>query len=135
MDAVVLPVAVTAQRCYAAAARPALDKKAAGAMPKTMKYTLWDVLEVPVKRRCAFEWAENRKQVGPDEWRVSWEQFEPSRRQHFPELESVASMYLEEYGRRRSAWHNSRKGRKEAAVYGSILLSSVLLMERILSVV
>ena len=63
MDAVVLPVTVTAQRCYAAAARPALDKKAAAAMPKTMKYTLWDVLEVPVKRRCAFEWAVDRKQV------------------------------------------------------------------------
>lgn len=29
-------------------------------------------------------------QVGPDEWRVSWEQFAPSRRKHFPELESVA---------------------------------------------
>lgn len=63
MDAVILPVTVTTQRCYVAAARPALDKKAAIAMPKTMKYTLWDVLEVPVKRRCAFEWAEDRKRV------------------------------------------------------------------------
>lgn len=64
MDAVVLPVTVAAERCYAAAAGAALDKKAAKAMPATMKYALWDVLEVPVKRRCAFEWAEDRKQVG-----------------------------------------------------------------------
>eukprot|EP00904_Undaria_pinnatifida_P011269 jgi/Undpi1/7272/HiC_scaffold_22.g09745.m1 len=135
MDAVILPVTVTTQRCYVAAARPALDKKAAIAMPKTMKYTLWDVLEVPVKRRCAFEWAEDRKRIGPDEFRVSWEQFEPSRRKHFPEFESVASMYLEEYGRRRSAWHNSRKARKEAAVYGSVLFFSVIVADKCLSLV
>lgn len=63
VDAAVLPVAVAAERCYLAAARPALDKKAATVMPATMKYTLWDVLEVPVKRRCSFAWAEDRKQV------------------------------------------------------------------------
>lgn len=63
VDAAVLPVAVAAERCYLAAARPALDKKAAAVMPATMKYALWDVLEVPVKRRCAFAWAEDRKQV------------------------------------------------------------------------
>lgn len=63
VDTAILPVIAAAERCYAAAARAALDKKAAGAMPKTMKYVLWDVLEVPVKRRCAFAWAQERKQV------------------------------------------------------------------------
>lgn len=63
VDAAVLPVAAAAERCYAAAAGPTLDKKAAKAMPATMKHTLWDVLEVPIKRRCSFAWAENRKQV------------------------------------------------------------------------
>lgn len=64
VDVVVLPVAVASERCYLAAARPALDKKAAAVMPATMKHALWDVLEVPVKRRCSFAWAEDRKQVG-----------------------------------------------------------------------
>lgn len=63
VDAVVLPVAVAAERCYLAAAKPALDKKAATVMPATMKYALWDVLEIPIKRRCCFAWAEDRKQV------------------------------------------------------------------------
>ncbi|CAN0398755.1 unnamed protein product, partial [Ectocarpus fasciculatus] len=90
VDAVVLSVTAASERCYAAAARPALDKKAAVAMPATMKYVLWDVMEVPMKRRCSFAWAEDRKQVGPDEWRVGWEQFAPSRRQHFPEMDSLA---------------------------------------------
>lgn len=63
VDAVVVPVTAAAERCYVSAARTSLDKKAASAMPKTMKYTLLDVLEVPVKRRCAVAWAEDRKQV------------------------------------------------------------------------
>lgn len=63
VDAAVLPVTAAAERCYAAAARSVLDKKAGSAMPATMKYTLWDVLEIPDKRRCAFAWAEERKQV------------------------------------------------------------------------
>lgn len=63
VDTTILPLTTATQRCYAAAARAALDKKAGGAMSKTMKYTLWDVLEVPVKRRCAFAWAKERKQV------------------------------------------------------------------------
>ncbi|CAN0315671.1 unnamed protein product [Ectocarpus sp. 4 AP-2014] len=90
VDAVVLSVTAASERCYAAAARPALDKKAAAVMPATMKYVLWDVMEIPMKRRCSFAWAEDRKQVGPDEWRVGWDQFAPSRRQHFPEMDSVA---------------------------------------------
>ncbi|CAN0417933.1 unnamed protein product, partial [Hapterophycus canaliculatus] len=91
VDAVVLASTAAVERCYRAAARPALDKKAAAVMPATMKYVLWDVLEIPVKRRCAFAWADDRKQVGPDEWRISWEQFAPSRRKHFPELEAVTA--------------------------------------------
>lgn len=63
VDAVVLASTKAVERCYLAAARPALDKKAAAVMPATMKYVLWDVLEVPVKRRCAFAWADDRKQV------------------------------------------------------------------------
>ncbi|CAN0010223.1 unnamed protein product, partial [Scytosiphon promiscuus] len=63
VDAVVLASTAAVERCYLAAARPALDKKAAAVMPATMKYVLWDVLEIPVKRRCAFAWAEDRKQV------------------------------------------------------------------------
>ncbi|CAM9647751.1 unnamed protein product [Pylaiella littoralis] len=135
VDAAILPVAVAAERCYLAAARPALDKKAAAVMPATMKYALWDVLEVPVKRRCCFAWAEDRKQVGPDEWRVSWEQFAPSRRKSFPEFESVAENYVAEFSKRRSAWHESRKGRREAIVYGSALLVGVLFIDSFLKMV
>eukprot|EP00903_Cladosiphon_okamuranus_P019975 g18353.t1 len=135
VDAVVLPVVAAAERCYLAAARPALDKKVAAVMPATMKYALWDVLEIPVKRRCCFAWAEDRKQVGPDEWRVSWEQFAPSRRKYFPELEFVAENYLAEFSRRRSAWHTSRKRRKKAMVYGSALLIFVLFVDDVLKMV
>ncbi|CBN79285.1 expressed unknown protein [Ectocarpus siliculosus] len=135
VDAVVLSVTAASERCYAAAARPALDKKAAAAMPATMKYVLWDVMEVPMKRRCSFAWAEDRKQVGPDEWRVGWEQFAPSRKQHFPEMDSVARDYVAEFSRRRSAWHTSRKGRKEAMVYGSALFVAVLFIDNLLKMV
>ena len=63
VDAAVLSVTSAAERCYGVAARQVLDKKSAKVMPKTMKYALMDALQVPLKRRCAFAWAENRKQV------------------------------------------------------------------------
>lgn len=45
------------------------------------------------------------------------------------------SSYVAEFSRRRSAWHTSRKGRKEAMVYGSALLFFVLFIDDVLKMV
>lgn len=42
---------------------------------------------------------------------------------------------MAEFSKRRSAWHASRKGRKEAMVYGSALLVGVLLIDNLLKMV
>lgn len=43
--------------------------------------------------------------------------------------------YVAEFSRRRSAWHNSRKGRKEAMVYGSVLFVAVIFIDNLLKMV
>lgn len=43
--------------------------------------------------------------------------------------------YLTEYRKRRSEWHNRRKSRKKAAVYGSALFTAVVLLDNFLSIV
>lgn len=48
---------------------------------------------------------------------------------------SPSSSYLTEFSRRRSAWHASRRGRKEAMVYGSALLVFVLFIDDVLKMV
>jgi hypothetical protein len=37
-----------------------IPKNARGAAGRPMRYVYWDVLQLPVKRRCAFAWAEDR---------------------------------------------------------------------------
>ncbi|CAM9295128.1 unnamed protein product [Ascophyllum nodosum] len=135
VDAAVLSVTWAAERCYGVAARQVLDKKSAKVMPKTMKYALMDALQVPLKRRCAFAWAENRKQVGPDEWRVSWEQFAPSRRLNYPEYDSTAAKYMSDYSRQRSEWHEQRKSSRITNVYGTVLFFGVLAVDYLLTFV
>lgn len=43
--------------------------------------------------------------------------------------------FVAEFSKRRSAWHESRKDRKEAVVYGSALLLFVLFMDDLLKMV
>lgn len=43
--------------------------------------------------------------------------------------------YMAEFSKRRSAWHESRKGRREAMVYGSALLVGVLFVDSFLKMV
>ncbi|CAM9402067.1 unnamed protein product [Choristocarpus tenellus] len=126
VDAVTLPMVAAVERLFEAGPRITLGKKGGRTMAHTMKWALWDVMEVPVKKRCAFSWAEGRKQVGPEEWRVSWEQFALSVKDHFPELQQTTSKYMGEYIKRRVAWHEKRKSRRRAAVYGAALLTVVV---------
>lgn len=43
--------------------------------------------------------------------------------------------YLAEYRRRRSAWHNTRKGRRRAAIYGTALFTTVVFLDNFLATV
>ncbi|CAM9750207.1 unnamed protein product [Chrysoparadoxa australica] len=90
----------------------AIDEKARKAMPKDMKWVLWDVMEMPMKRRCAFAWAPDRKQVAPEVWEVGIEEFLTSQAENFPELDEVAAGLMKEYEKIRWDWHEQVTGPK-----------------------
>ncbi|CAN0274639.1 unnamed protein product, partial [Discosporangium mesarthrocarpum] len=63
VDTVTVPIVAAVERLYEVGPRAALGKKGGVPMPRVMKWALWDILEVPLKKRCCFAWAEGRQQV------------------------------------------------------------------------
>jgi hypothetical protein len=129
VDTVTLPAQRAAETLYQSV--DALHKSARKAMPSALRYATWDRLELPVKRRCCFAWAPDRKQTGPDEWRVTVEGFLTAQQQDFPQLETVTGALMDTFEDVRWEWHARRKGRRIAIVYGSILFVATVALDNL----
>ncbi|KAG5192638.1 hypothetical protein JKP88DRAFT_229780 [Tribonema minus] len=98
-------------------------------MPSALRYATWDRLDFPSKRRCAFAFAEGRKQVGPVEWHVTADAFLETQRTYFVDLVRVGGALMDVMEDERWQWHMLRKRRKRAAIYGALLFSATVVLD------
>ncbi|CAM9360173.1 unnamed protein product [Phaeothamnion confervicola] len=105
-----------------------LDKAARRAMPKAIKWAAWDVLELPVKRRCAFAWGAGLRETGPapTDRAASVDGFVASQQEHFRELGAVSAGLTREVDQARWDWHDMRKRQRRVAIYGLVLFAGTV---------
>jgi hypothetical protein len=73
--------------------------------------------------------APRRKQTGPESWEITFDQFWKSVEAHFSSVGSVSKDFMAELVSQRRQWHDSKKRRKRATVYGSALLAATIVLD------
>ncbi len=100
------------------------------AADRPLRYAYWDTLQLPSRCRCAYTWTKDKKQTGPDEYRVSFDAFWEMVEKYFTEdVGCVANKLCGELLSQRRTWHDLRKKRKRTLVYGSALYVAVVVFD------
>ncbi len=81
-----------------------------------------------------YTWTSNKKQTGPDEYRVSFDAFWEMVEKYFAEdIGCVAKKLCTELLSQRRMWHDRRKMRKRIVVYGVAFFVSVIVLDNLSS--
>lgn len=127
IDAITLPLQAVTEHMYPKV--QGVDTKTAKKMPSVIRYTFWDRLEVPSKRRCCFAWAEDQRQTGPVMFEVTPDAFVKAQVEYWPELGRIASDLIDCYEDARWEWHETRCKRKRGTIYGLLLYFGTVILD------
>ena len=87
-----------------------------------------------LRPRYCQAWAPDRKQFGPDDWRVTAAGFVAAQRDNFKELETVTEQLMNTFEDSRWEFHHQKKARRRAWLYGTVLFCSTIVLDALAAI-